>query len=122
MLVLYLCLCGLLLTTFIFYVHVFVLIQTKPPEHSYFSWMYYLANRPGFFKRMITFGFFKSSLRRYLASWRVTIFPQPIATPGKSAPDAELVSLEGQCCSLLQDYILKTPAGMPLILNMGSYT
>lgn len=38
------------------------------------------------------------------------------------ALDAKLVSLDGKTeYSLLKDYVNKTPNGMPLIINIGSY-
>lgn len=41
---------------------------------------------------------------------------------GKNALDGEVITLSGEKKSLLNDYIKKMPSGMPLVLNMGSYT
>jgi predicted AlkP superfamily phosphohydrolase/phosphomutase len=41
---------------------------------------------------------------------------------GSPAPDALLVGLDGKEISLLESFVKKMPKGMPLILNMGSFT
>ena len=75
-----------------------------------------------FIKSIFTIGYIKASIRRFIADYKLLIFPQPQAELGKFAPDCNLVNLNGQSLSLLEDYIKKCPKGMPLILNMGSYT
>ena len=77
----------------------------------------------GLLKTVLTWGYFKASFRRFLQFYRLCLFPQPQATLGKPAVDAVLIDLtSGSEKSLLADYIMQMPAGMPLILNMGSYT
>lgn len=69
------------------------------------------------------FGFVKASFRRFFTDMKLFFFPQPQAELGKLAPDCELINIHsGKVLSLLDDYIKKMPSGMPLILNMGSYT
>jgi hypothetical protein len=78
----------------------------------------------------------KSNIRRLLAAlfnpyiyllmfkWILfKIFPSldPSIKLGGKAPDLELVSLEGTPQRLMRDFVAKTPQGMPLILNFGSY-
>jgi hypothetical protein len=71
---------------------------------------------------VVTWGYFKATWRRCKNYYRLLLFPQPRAILGKIAPDAKIVNLTGEEKSLVSDYISKMPMGMPLILNMGSYT
>ena len=73
-----------------------------------------------FFKTVLTFGYFKRSFKNFYTYYKVLLFPVPTATLGGPCPDAKLVALDGTA-TRLQDYIDST-RGIPLILNMGSYT
>lgn len=75
-----------------------------------------------FFASVKTWGYLKASFRRFWVHYRRVILSRPPVQVGKAAPDARLVSLQGSDRSLLRDYVQKMPQGMPLILNMGSYT
>lgn len=44
------------------------------------------------------------------------------ARVGRPAPDAHIVSLSGESKNLVKDYIKRMPRGMPLVLNIGSYS
>ncbi len=74
-----------------------------------------------FLKTILTFGYYKKSFSRMIWYYRLKFFPVPTATLGESAPDAKIVTLDGQVKSLLKDYI-NVNSDIPLILNMGSYT
>ena len=77
----------------------------------------------GLLKTVLTWGYFKASFRRFLQFYRLCLFPQPQAKLGKPAVDAVLIDLVSNSeKSLLRDYVMNMPSGMPLILNMGSYT
>jgi hypothetical protein len=76
----------------------------------------------GLLKTVITWGYVKATWRRFVQHYRLIIFPQPQAKLGTKAPDAQLFRLDGSTCSLLQDFVAKMEPGMPLILNMGSFT
>lgn len=78
--------------------------------------------RTGIFATTYNFGYLKASFRRFCNYYRVMFFGIRVAAKGKPAPDAELLSLDGKPLSLLRDYISRMPQGMPLVLNMGSYT
>jgi hypothetical protein len=77
----------------------------------------------GLLKTVLTWGYFKASFRRFLQFYRLCLFPQPQAKLGKPAVDAVLIDLVSNSEKyLLKDYVMNMPSGMPLILNMGSYT
>lgn len=76
----------------------------------------------GLLKTVITWGYAKATWRRFAQYYRLILFPQPQAKMGAKAPDAKLVRLDGTNCNLLEDYVAKMEPGMPLILNMGSFT
>ena len=76
----------------------------------------------GMLKSVMTFGYVKATFRRFFATYRVFLLRINVAEVGKKAPDAKILTLNGVEKNLINDYIDKTPNGMPLILNMGSYT
>lgn len=77
----------------------------------------------GLLKTVLTFGYFKASYRRFKRYYYHLLFNKNLnATLGKKAPDCTIYSINGEKLSLLSDYINKMPTGIPLILNMGSYT
>ena len=57
---------------------------------------------------------------RRIIDW---LFPtlNPQIKINKPALDFPVVTLEGQQCSLLKDYVNRVPKGVPIILNFGSY-
>jgi len=75
----------------------------------------------GMLKTVLTFGYVKATVRRCVATYRAWL-TMSIAKEGGLALDALVVDLQGQEKSLLKDFVAPVPHGMPLILNMGSYT
>jgi hypothetical protein len=76
-----------------------------------------------FFKTVFTFGYCKRTVKRFLQYYRLKFFPQPTAELHKPAPDATIVTLNGETRSLVRDYVEECQKlRIPLILNMGSYT
>jgi len=76
----------------------------------------------GLVKTVLTWGYAKATWRRFINRYKLVIFPQPQAMLGKAAPDAKLATLDGKEQFLLRDHVEKMAPGMPLILNMGSFT
>lgn len=76
----------------------------------------------GILKTVLTWGYAKASFHRFRVDLAAWLMREPKAQVGQKAPEASLVSLDGKCLSLLNDYVSKMPAGMPLVLNMGSFT
>jgi hypothetical protein len=105
------------------YVFGFIFIHGSVPAGSkHDNWITETCAPEGLHISVMTWGYFKLSCARCLDFYRLLLFPQARAKMGKKAPDAKLVDLKGKELSLLHDYIEKMPKGMPLILNMGSYT
>jgi len=78
--------------------------------------------RPGgMLSTVLTFGYVKATIRRCIAAYKAWLF-MDIAEEGELCPDAAIVTLEGKEQALLADYVSEMPPGMPLVLNMGSYT
>ena len=78
--------------------------------------------KDGILVTVLTWGYAKATWRRFrvdLAAWWRR---ETKAMLGARAPDAKLVGLDGKELSLLADFVNKMPAGMPLVLNMGSMT
>ena len=69
---------------------------------------------------MLTWGYTKATWRRFHRYYGALMMKK--AKLGEKALDADLVTLNNETKSLLNDYINVMPKGMPLILNMGSYT
>jgi len=77
----------------------------------------------GIFATVWTWGYFLNGWRRFSQFYRLVFFPRPMAKLGKRAVDATVYTVkDGEEKSLLRDYVDKMPKGMPLILNIGSYT
>lgn len=77
--------------------------------------------KSGLLPTVLTLGYCKATVRRFVASWKLLVWPQPQAMVGKPAPDAALVTLDGRQVQL-SEYLSAVPPGMPLVLNMGSFT
>ena len=88
---------------------------------KYRTWIRSVCGGKTSTESMWSFGFIRASFRRFVADYKLLLFPQPIAAVGQPAPVAKLVKLDGSVV-MLSDFIDKCPSGMPLILNMGSYT
>ena len=73
-------------------------------------------------KTVLTWGYAKASFRRFCFVYKNKLFSQPQAQIGSQALDAKVVNLSGEIQYLLRDFISTVPLGVPLILNMGSYT
>ena len=75
-------------------------------------------------RTVLTWGYTKATVRRFLRFYATVLFPQPQACLGKLAPDAALVPLSDPTAvlSLKRDYVDVMAPGMPLVLNMGSLT
>jgi hypothetical protein len=105
------------------YVAGFMFIQGSVPKgRKHDKWINDTCAPEGLLKSVLTWGYLKASFKKFRDFYRLRLFPQPTATTGKPAVDATVVDMNGKEKSLLNDYILKMPKGMPLILNMGSYT
>lgn len=78
----------------------------------------------GLWRTVLTWGYTKATVRRFLRFYATLLFPQPQACLGKLAPDAALVPLSDPTAvlSLKRDYVDVMAPGMPLVLNMGSLT
>jgi len=90
------------------------------PEHN--AWIMSKIGGNKFFNSLYSFGYWKASLRRFIADYKLLLFPQPQAVAGACVVDCQLVDLQGNELSLLRDIVEKCPPGVPLILNMGSYS
>ena len=55
----------------------------------------------GLLKTVLTWGYTKATWRRFLTHYKGVLFPQPQAKLGQRAPDAVLITLDGQECLLL---------------------
>jgi hypothetical protein len=77
----------------------------------------------GFFSTLLTLGYTRLAIERFRKTWasRLGLNDKPVRV-GERAPDASLFTLRGEKKSLLADYIVKTKAGYPLVLNFGSYS
>lgn len=106
------------------YVFGFIFIHGSAPgkNANQDSFIHETCAPTGLWKTVFTWGYTKASFRRFIQYYKLVLFPQPVAKQGCLAPDAVLITLAGTECSLLQDYVSKMPSGMPLILNMGSFT
>jgi len=76
----------------------------------------------GILKTVLTWGYAKASFRRFRVDLVAWLRGEVKAMLGAKAPDADLVGLDGKKLSLLRDFVDKMPAGMPLVLNFGSFT
>lgn len=75
----------------------------------------------GLLRTVLTWGYLKSSFRRFCNHHRHFFFGKCSAEQGKQAVDGRLISLQGEQQNLL-DFVHAMPRGMALVLNMGSYT
>lgn len=107
-----------------FYIFVFIFTHGSSPGKNERQDKYIneTCAPSGLLKTVLTWGYAKASFRRFYNVYRLKLFPQPQASLGKLAPDAKVISLSGKVQYLFSDYISKVPQGMPIILNMGSYT
>ena len=78
--------------------------------------------KQGILVTVLTWGYTKATWRRFRVDFGAWWRREPKAMEGQKAPDAKLVDLDGKELSLVGDFISKMPAGMPLVLNMGSMT
>lgn len=106
--------------------HIFRGINRDDASDEYRAWIRHICGGSAGDKErssIQTFGFFKASLRRFLNDMRLTIFPEPQAILGQPAPDSRLVDIStGRELSFLRDFVESCPPGVPLVMNMGSYT
>lgn len=112
-----------------FYIYIwnFTLLESPAPFNAKYNKFVMKVSSPKgvkqFIRTLFSFGYFRKSFARFLRYYRLKIFPVSRAEAGEKAPDATLVTLDGQTRSLLKDYILDPRFNdIPLILNMGSYT
>lgn len=117
--ILFLLVCGLAV-----YIFGFIFLSGSSPgsDQSQDAYVNATCAPNGLLKTVLTWGYTKASFRRFYDHYRLLLFPQPRAQLGQKAPDGSVVSLNGKSQSLIDDYILKMPVGMPLIINLGSYT
>lgn len=54
----------------------------------------------GLLKTVLTWGYTKATWRRFLVHYKGVLYPQPQAKLGQRAPDAVLITLDGQARSL----------------------
>ena len=108
----------------LFYVFGFIFIHGSAPAagSKHHKWINETCAPEGLHISVFTWGYFKSSFRRFSNYYKNKLLGTPVASAGKAALDARLVDLQGNEKSLLRDYILRMPKGKPLFLNMGSYT
>ena len=52
----------------------------------------------GLLKTVLTWGYTKATWRRFLEHYKGVLYPQPQAKLGQRAPDAMLITLDGQAC------------------------
>lgn len=105
------------------YVVAFMFLHGDGPKGTkHDKWINTVCAPEGIFETVKSWGYVKASWTRFYNVYRLKLFPQDSAEVGKRAPEAKLISLEGKELSLLRDYVQKVPKGMPLVLNMGSYT
>lgn len=77
----------------------------------------------GLLPTLLTTGYVKAAWRRFTVGWSSYFAGRfDLAKVGSKAPDAKLVSLDGKPLSLLSDFVQRTAKGVPLIINLGSYT
>ncbi len=111
----------------LFYIWIFIFVipgGTGPSGKPYDKFIMQICSKSdfSFFKTLLSWGYFKRSFKTFVRFYKLALFPVEFALLGKPSPDAKLIGLDGKEKSLLADYIKKCPAGIPLILNMGSYT
>ena len=102
--------------------HIFASGGPDKSDPKYNDWIMSICGDKKFINSVFTIGYVKASIRRFFTDRKMLFSSQPVAEKGKVAPDAKLIDLNGNELSLLKDYIAKMPKGMPLVLNMGSYT
>lgn len=102
--------------------HMFRSGTPDPKDPSYNSYIMSVCGKDKFINSVLTYGYIKASIRRFCNDWRVALSCPPRVSLGSRAVDCKLVDINGKPLSLLRDYIEKMPRGMPLVLNMGSYT
>ena len=102
---------------------IFKELSPKDATPEYLEWITKKSGGSKFNSTLASWGFFKASFRRFINEIKLFIFPQPQATQGQKAPDCRLVDVKtGGELWLLRDFVDKCPSGVPLVLNMGSYT
>lgn len=105
------------------YIFAFMFIHgTGPSGSKNDEWINKVCAPNGLFETVLTWGYYKASFRRFYNHYRLQLFPVPTAAEGKKAIPAKLIGLDGKELSLIEDYVQTTPPGVPLILNMGSFT
>lgn len=103
------------------YVFGFIFIHGSAPRDDKLSkWINEVCAPTGLGKTVLTWGYTKATWRRFYRYYGALMMKK--AKLGEKALDADLVTLNNETKSLLNDYINVMPKGMPLILNMGSYT
>lgn len=113
-----------LLLSILLYIYFFIFLSGSSPgkNAAQDKFINETCAPSGLLKTVLTWGYAKASFRRFYNHYRLLLFPQPIVSLGKAAADAKVVMLDGKIAFLKSDFISKMAQGMPLILNMGSYT
>jgi hypothetical protein len=75
----------------------------------------------GFMWSLCRMNYITFTLKQAARHYYLKLFPQPRAEVGQKAPDAALVTLDGQLTSLAK-YFADAPRNCPVVLNFGSYT
>jgi len=77
----------------------------------------------GLLPTVLTMGYVRAAWRRWRTGWsNYVVGTHNVAKLSSKAPDAKLVSLQGKQLNLVSDFVLKAGKGVPLIINLGSYT
>ncbi len=106
---------------FFAYVFGFIFIHGSIPRGDKLDkWIDEVCAPSGLGKTVLTWGYTKATWRRFCRYYGAIMMKK--AKLGEKALDADLISLNNEPKSLLHDYVNVMPKGMPLILNMGSYT
>lgn len=107
-----------------FYIFIFIFTHGSSPgkNEGQDNFINETCAPSGLLKTVLTWGYVKASFRRFCFVYKNKLFSQPQAQIGSQALDARVVNLSGETQYLVRDFISTVPLGVPLILNMGSYT
>ena len=113
-----------LLALFLYGLFYMFLMGSSPGDHpaldSFIQSTLGKGGHSDFLNSVLTWGYVKATFRRFFATyWAYATTTQ--ARLGRRAPDARVVSLDGQV-TRLHDVLAEAPRGVPVVLSMGSYT
>jgi hypothetical protein len=91
----------------------------KDPKYA--EWIMSICGGSKFANSLLSIGYAKYAFRTFFQRVGRVVRGVPQARLGSAAPDAPLLDLRGAPTSL-QAVLREAPAGMPVVLNFGSYT